>query len=64
MLASPPRPRDSDGVCARYWYDSGRYSTGFAGYRPRAGPLAAGLDALAEPPGLRSDKGTTREGGT
>jgi len=93
MLAWPAGPRDSDGVWAPYWYDSVRSSTGFAAYRPRAGPLPARLEPLAEqcapyfarlhryritshqgqyerakgsavPPGLRSDEGATREGGT
>lgn len=29
MLAWPPGPRDSDGVWARYWYETVRQSTGF-----------------------------------
>jgi hypothetical protein len=35
MLHWPPGPRDSDGVWARYWYDSVWQSTGFARYRER-----------------------------
>ena len=48
MLAWPAGPRDSDGVWARYWYDSVRSSTGFAPYRPPAGPLPARLEPLAD----------------
>ncbi|MDC1288093.1 HAD family hydrolase [Gammaproteobacteria bacterium] len=36
MLHWPPGPRDSDGVWARYWYDSVWRSTGFARYRERS----------------------------
>jgi len=36
MLHWPPGPRASDGVWARYWYDSVWRSTGFAGYRERS----------------------------
>ena len=35
MLHWPGGPRDSDGVWARYWYDSVWQSTGFAPYRER-----------------------------
>ena len=35
MLRWPAGPRDSDGVWARYWYDSVWQSTGFAPYRER-----------------------------
>ena len=35
MLHWPAGPRDSDGVWARYWYDSVWQSTGFAPYRER-----------------------------
>jgi hypothetical protein len=48
MLSWPAGPRDSDGVWAPYWYDSVRASTGFAPYRPPAGPLPARLEPLAE----------------
>jgi len=48
MLAWPAGPRDSDGVWAPYWYDSVRSTTGFAPYRPPAGPLPARLEPLAE----------------
>jgi hypothetical protein len=48
MLKWPAGPRDSDGVWAPYWYDSVRASTGFAPYRPPAGPLPARLEPLAE----------------
>jgi len=36
MLHWPAGPRTSDGVWARYWYDSVWRSTGFAAYRERA----------------------------
>ena len=36
MLHWPPGPRASDGVWARYWYDSVWRSTGFAHYRERS----------------------------
>jgi hypothetical protein len=36
MLHWPPGPRASDGVWARYWYDSVWRSTGFACYRERS----------------------------
>ena len=48
MLSWPPGPRDSDGVWAPYWYDSVRASTGFAPHRPKAEPLPARLEPLAE----------------
>ena len=48
MLCWPAGPRDSDGVWAPYWYDSVHASTGFAAYRPPAGPLPARLEPLAE----------------
>jgi hypothetical protein len=35
MLSWPSGPRDSDGVWAKYWYDSVCNSTGFAAYRKR-----------------------------
>jgi len=35
MLSWPTGPRDSDGVWAKYWYDSVWNSTGFAPYRQR-----------------------------
>jgi hypothetical protein len=40
MLCWPPGPRDSDGVWARYWYDSVWQSTGFAPYRERTHRLS------------------------
>jgi len=48
MLSWPAGPRASDGVWAPYWYDSVHASTGFAPYRPPAGPLPARLEPLAE----------------
>ena len=48
MLAWPAGPRDTDGVWARYWYDSVWRSTGFGPYRePAAAALPDGLAALA-----------------
>ena len=48
MLAWPAGPRDSDGVWAPWWYAGVLSSTGFAPYRPPAGPLPARLEPLAE----------------
>jgi Sulfotransferase domain len=48
MLAWPPGARPTDGVWARYWYESVRKSTGFGPYRePVAGELPAELEPLA-----------------
>ena len=47
MLSWPPGPRPTDGVWARYWYDSVWRSTGFGPYRPT--PAGAGLPAELEP---------------
>ncbi len=47
MLHWPPGPRDSDGVWARYWYDSVWKSTGFAPYRERSYDLGEGEHELA-----------------
>jgi hypothetical protein len=47
MLSWPPGPRDSDGVWARYWYDSVRRSTGFVPVT--ASPEPAALDPVLEP---------------
>lgn len=35
MLQWPAGPRDSDGIWAKYWYDSVWQSTGFAAYREK-----------------------------
>ncbi|HZR53470.1 MAG TPA: hypothetical protein VFB06_28685 [Streptosporangiaceae bacterium] len=48
MLSWPPGPRDSDGVWASYWYASVIASTGFSPPQPRAEPLPARLEPLAE----------------
>ncbi len=40
MLSWPPGPRASDGVWARYWYESVWQSTGFAPYRDRVYQLS------------------------
>lgn len=47
MLRWPPGPRDSDGVWARYWYDSVRRSTGFVPVPAATAPPA--LDPALEP---------------
>jgi hypothetical protein len=47
MLHWPPGPRDSDGVWARYWYDSVWKSTGFAPYRERSYDLGEGEREIA-----------------
>ena len=41
MLHWPPGPRYSDGVWARYWYDSVWQSTGFTAYREKTYQLSA-----------------------
>jgi len=41
MLRWPAGPRDSDGVWARYWYDSVWNSTGFAAYRDQVYDLSS-----------------------
>lgn len=46
MLSWPAGPRASDGVWARYWYDSVWRSTGFMPYRPPAEPLPPRLAPL------------------
>jgi hypothetical protein len=48
MLRWPAGPRDSDGVWAKYWYDSVNASTGFAPYRPREVSLEGVALAAAE----------------
>jgi hypothetical protein len=48
MLSWPTGPRPSDGVWARYWYDSVWRSTGFGPYRePADDDLPAELEPLA-----------------
>ncbi len=47
MLSWAPGPRSTDGVWARYWYESVETSTGFEPPRPPS-PPAAGLLALYE----------------
>jgi Sulfotransferase domain len=48
MLSWPPGPRATDGVWARYWYDSVRRSTRFAPYAEPAGDdLPVELEGLA-----------------
>jgi hypothetical protein len=46
MLSWPPGRRTSDGVWARYWYESVEQSTGFQPYRPKSGALPAHLVEL------------------
>ncbi len=36
MLSWPPGRRDTDGIWAKYWYESVERSTGFEPYRPKA----------------------------
>ncbi len=48
MLSWPAGPRDTDGVWARYWYESVWRSTGFGRYRAPERTLPAPLAALAE----------------
>ncbi|RUL89094.1 HAD family hydrolase [Tautonia sociabilis] len=35
MLSWPPGPRETDGIWAKYWYDSVERSTGFQPYTPK-----------------------------
>jgi Sulfotransferase domain len=54
MLSWPAGPRPTDGVWARYWYESVRRSTGFGPYRPvpadaRLPPELAPLAARCQP---------------
>ena len=48
MLQWPAGPRDSDGIWAKYWYDSVWQSTGFAPYRERSYELDAHAKAIVE----------------
>jgi hypothetical protein len=48
MLRWEPGPRSSDGVWARYWYDSVLRSTGFAPYRPPSDELPERLRPLVD----------------
>jgi hypothetical protein len=36
MLSWPAKPREEDGIWAKYWYHSLHKSTGFLPYRPKA----------------------------
>ncbi len=47
MLSWPAGPRDTDGVWAKYWYDSVWRSTGFGPYREPATELPPHLEPLA-----------------
>ena len=47
MLSWPAGQRDSDGVWARYWYESVWNSTGFAPYREKSCQLDPGDRAIA-----------------
>jgi hypothetical protein len=46
MLAWPAGPRDTDGIWAKYWYDSVEASTGFEPYRPPSGRIDPGLRSV------------------
>jgi hypothetical protein len=48
MTSWPAGPQDSDGVWARYWYDSVRGSTGFAPYVAHDEPLPEHLEPLLD----------------
>ncbi len=48
MLRWPPGARESDGVWAKYWYDSVWNSSGFAPYREKSLSLSAREMAIAE----------------
>jgi Sulfotransferase domain len=47
MLSWPAGPRPTDGVWARYWYESVWRSTGFGPYRESPAELPAALEPLA-----------------
>jgi Sulfotransferase domain len=47
MLSWPAGPRPTDGVWARYWYDSVWRSTGFGPYQESSADLPAELEPLA-----------------
>jgi len=47
MLSWPAGLRGSDGIWARYWYDSVRDSTGFVSYESKAHLLPAEFETLA-----------------
>ena len=48
MLSWPAGPRESDGVWAKYWYDSVIASNGFKPYRPKRLCLSPDLEAIVE----------------
>ena len=48
MLSWPAGPRESDGVWAKYWYDSVIASTGFKPYERKWVRLSPELEAIAE----------------
>jgi hypothetical protein len=48
MLVWPAGPRDTDGIWARYWYDTVWKSTGFHAYEPDNEPVPRHLGALLE----------------
>lgn len=48
MLAWPPGPRGSDGVWAKYWYDSVWKSTGFTAYQPKTKALPDAVRSLVQ----------------
>ena len=43
MLSWPPGRRSTDGVWAKYWYESVEKTTGFEPYRPKPEPVPAEL---------------------
>ena len=48
MLSWPPGPRDTDGVWAKYWYDSVLKSTSFQKYKPKEDEVPPELWGLLE----------------
>jgi hypothetical protein len=48
MLSWPPGPRKTDGVWAKYWYESVLQSTSFQPYRPKNETIPANLTGLLE----------------
>jgi Sulfotransferase domain len=48
MLSWPPGPRETDGIWAKYWYDSLLKTTSFQPYKPKDDPVPPRLAGLLE----------------
>jgi hypothetical protein len=51
MLSWPPGPRETDGIWAKYWYDSLLKTTSFQPYKPKDDPVPSRLEGLLEEAG-------------